>query len=129
MPQTSAMVTTAVTATEIAPRPQASWVRGRADNYRTILDQLWDKVAPRLLKAETRQDVVKSFGAEITGGYAFEFISLADLILQVLHEQKFPKETLNKLARLRGRKGSAMPIRTFGSLFALPPASGGSLVI
>src|SRR5205814_389572 len=61
---------------------QASWVRGRADNYRTILDQLWDKVAPRLLKAETRQDVVKSFGAEITGGYAFEFISLADLILQ-----------------------------------------------
>ena len=38
-------------------------------------------------------------------------------------------ETLNKLARLRGRKGSAMPIRTFGSLFALPPASGGSLVI
>ena len=48
------------------------------------------------------------------------------LIMECLLETK---ETLNKLARLRGRKGSAMPIRTFGSLFALPPASGGSLVI
>ncbi len=70
---------------------QPSWVRGRADNYRTILDQLWDKVSARLLKAQSREDVVKAFGGEITGGYAFELIILADLILQVLHERKFPK--------------------------------------
>lgn len=92
---------------------QASWVRGRADNYRTILEQLWEKVAPRLLKAQTRDDVVRSFGAETIGGYAFEFISLADLILQVLKERKFPKRQrraqVNFLADSIGAQGVVAP--------------------
>lgn len=70
---------------------QASWVRGRADNYRGILDTVWDRVAPRLLKAQTREDVVKSFEDANVGGYALEFVIAADLILHVLHEPKFPK--------------------------------------
>jgi len=40
---------------------KASSVRGRADNYRGTLDTVWDRVAPRLLKVQTREDVVRSF--------------------------------------------------------------------
>jgi len=69
----------------------ASWVRGRADNYRWIFAQIWNHIWPGLSKAETRQDVVHSFsGAEI-GAYSLEFVTLADLILQVVKDPKFPK--------------------------------------
>jgi len=75
------------------PKVIASWVRGRADNYRWILDLIWDRVGPRLLQAETREDVVRSFeGAEV-GGYAVQFVTLADLILKVVRDPDFPKRS------------------------------------
>src|SRR6266567_339521 len=70
---------------------KASWVRGRADNYRGILDTVWDRVAPRLLKAQTREDVVRSFEGANVGGYALELVIAADLILEVLRASNFPK--------------------------------------
>jgi hypothetical protein len=80
------------------PKIVAAWVRGRADNYRGILDTVWERVAPRLLKAETRDDVVRSLQDANVGGYAIEFVVAADLILQVLHERKFPKR--NRAAQI-----------------------------
>ena len=75
------------------PKVVASWVRGRADNYRWIFDQIWDRVGSRLLQAETREDVVRSFeGAEV-GRYAVEFVTLADLILKVVRDPDFPKRS------------------------------------
>lgn len=74
-------------------RIKASWVRGTADNYRWILNQIWDRVGPRLLKAQTREDVVRSYEGADIGGYALEFVQMADLILRVLHERKFPKQS------------------------------------
>ena len=73
------------------PKIIASWVRGRADNYRGILDTAWERVAPSLLKAKAREDVLKSFQDANVGGYALEFAISADLILQALRERKFPK--------------------------------------
>ena len=73
------------------PKIVASWVRGRADNYRGILDTVWERVAPNLLKAKSREDVLKSFQDANVGGYALEFAVSADLILQALRERKFPK--------------------------------------
>jgi hypothetical protein len=70
---------------------KASWVRGRADNYRWILDQIWDRVSPRLLKAHTQEEVIRSYEGADIGAYALQFVQLADLILQVLEEWKFPK--------------------------------------
>src|SRR5271165_1422752 len=70
---------------------QASWVRGRADNYRYVFGVIWKHIWPGLSTAQTREDVLKSFnGAEI-GAYALEFVTLADLILQVVRSPKFPK--------------------------------------
>ncbi len=73
------------------PKIPASWVRGRADNYRWILEQLWDRVWPRISKAETTEDVVTSFSSEKIGAYALEFVPLAGLILKVVRDRHFPK--------------------------------------
>ncbi len=73
------------------PQIPATWVRGRADNYRRVFGQIWKHVWPGLSKAQTRQDVVLSFlGAEV-GAYATDLVILADLILQVVQDRKFPK--------------------------------------
>jgi hypothetical protein len=74
------------------PKIPASWVRGRADNYRGVLAQIWNRIWPALSKAETREDVVNSFsGAGVATAYALEFVTLADSILQVVKDRKFPK--------------------------------------
>ena len=70
---------------------QPSWVRGRADNYRWIFDQIWEHIWHCLSKAETREDVIRSFQSAEVGGYALEFVTLADLILQVVRDPDFPK--------------------------------------
>lgn len=66
-------------------------IRGRADNYRLILGQVWDRLWPRLSRAETDQEVIDAF-LQSASPYAQEFVpALANLIFRVLHEQKFPK--------------------------------------
>jgi len=70
---------------------QPSWVRGRADNYRWILDLFWQHVWPDLSKAETQQDVIQSFARPEVGSYALDLIRSADLILQVVRDPDFPK--------------------------------------
>lgn len=92
---------------------KASWVRGTADNYRWILNQIWDRVSPRLLKAQTHADVVGSYEGADIGSYALEFVQLADLILQVLKEPKFPKQNrkaqINFLADSIAAHGTVTP--------------------
>jgi hypothetical protein len=74
------------------PKIPASWVRGRADNHRAILAQIWKHIWPGLSKAATRQDVLNVLNeAEVSTAYALEFITLADSILQVIKDPKFPK--------------------------------------
>jgi hypothetical protein len=73
-------------------RIPASWVRGRADNYREMFGQIWSHIWPGLSKAETRQDVLSTLnGTGVSTAYALEFITMADSILQVIKDRKFPK--------------------------------------
>lgn len=68
-----------------------SEIRGRADKYRFIFGQVWDRLSPRLLQATTDQEVIDSF-LEGASPYTQEFVpSLANLILRVLRDPKFPK--------------------------------------
>src|SRR3974390_825466 len=71
---------------------KASRVRGRADDFRTILTQIGDRVFPGLLKAQTREEILLSFEGTDIGAYALEFARLADLIFKVRQERKFPKQ-------------------------------------
>jgi hypothetical protein len=95
---------------------QPTWVRGRADNYRRVFDQLWEHIWPGLSKAETREDVVRSFSAVEVGGYAADLVILADLILQVVHDPKFPKRQrqaqINFLADSIAAHGTVTPRRS-----------------
>jgi hypothetical protein len=73
------------------PRVRPTEIQGRADNYRFIFGQVWDRLWPRLLRATTDQEVIDSF-LEGATPYAQEFVpAMANLIFRVLREPKFPK--------------------------------------
>ncbi len=65
-------------------------IRGRAENYRWIFDQVWGRLWPLLAGAQTRADVVNAL-QKGASPYDREFIPLADLVLRLLQEKKFPK--------------------------------------
>ena len=72
------------------PKVVASAVRGRADNYRGILKNVWDRLWPRLSQVQTVDDVITAFQEGYPGEH--EFIpDRAPLILEVLKERTFPK--------------------------------------
>lgn len=70
---------------------QPSRVRAQADNYRYIFDLIWEHIWPGLSKAQTQREAIQSFAHPEVGAYALDLIRLADLILQVVRETKFPK--------------------------------------
>ncbi len=70
------------------PGVRASEISGRAHNYHLIFSQIWDVVGGSLLGAKRMEDVIKAL--EPTH-YKEEFATIASLVLQVLHDPKFPK--------------------------------------
>jgi hypothetical protein len=92
---------------------QPHWVRGRADNYRYVFNQIWDRVGPHLVKSKTRDDVLASFRETDIGGYALEFVRMADFILKIVQELDFPKSRreaqINFLADSLAGEGSVTP--------------------
>jgi hypothetical protein len=70
---------------------QRSEVFGRAENYRQTLGYVWSALRDPLLAATNAQDVIDTFEKHATS-YAREFVPrLADDILNVIREPKFPK--------------------------------------
>ena len=67
-----------------------SEICGRAENYRMIFDQVWDRLWPHLSGAQSQAQVISALqdGAK---PYDREFIPWAELMLGVLKEKKFPK--------------------------------------
>jgi len=96
-------------------RMRASEIRGRADNYRWILNQVWDRLWPLLSQARTEADVIRAF-QEGASPYDREFVpGLAVLALRVLHEPKFPKRRepqINFLADSLAGLGVVAPRRS-----------------
>lgn len=73
------------------PAMRPSEIRGRADNFRFMLGQVWDRLEPRLSRAKTDQEVIDAFVQEAQP-YAPNFMpSLANLVFRTLREPKFPK--------------------------------------
>jgi hypothetical protein len=71
------------------PKVVASAIAGRAENFRGILPRIWSELEPRLLEAQTDDEVVKAFQIAQPGGN--EFSQLAPLILKIVTDPKFPK--------------------------------------
>jgi hypothetical protein len=70
---------------QIAP----TTVLGRAENYRKILQQVWDSVWPLLSEAQSAEGVIKAL--DKARPYDQQFGPWAAAILGVLHEKRFPK--------------------------------------
>lgn len=68
-----------------------SEVYGRAENYGQTIGYFWSTLRGPLLAANTVQEVIEAF-EEHAKAYAGEFVPrLAEDILKVIHEPKFPK--------------------------------------
>ena len=86
------------------PSVPASWVFGRASNYRVMLEYVWPRLREPLLRAQTDEEVTKAF-TENAAPYVNQFVpTLAPLILRVLREPKFPKRE-PKLAKRKPKSG------------------------
>jgi hypothetical protein len=72
------------------PKVVPSAVRGRADNYRGFLRNVWDRLWPQLSQAQTEDDVIRAFREGYPGEHEF-MPYRAPLILKVLKERTFPK--------------------------------------
>lgn len=78
-------------------RGRPRWVdptetKGRADGYRGIFNIVWKTLYPLLSKAQTEEDVIRSF-EEGAGSYSRHFMpKFAPLVLKVLRERTFPKK-------------------------------------
>jgi hypothetical protein len=81
-------------------RVRASEIAGRADNFRWILNEVWDRLWPLLSGTTTQEDVITAFQAGASP-YDREFApALAGLALQVLRDPKFPKRREPQIAFL-----------------------------
>jgi len=66
-----------------------SIVVGQADHYRVVLLQFWPKLGPRLLAAQSPEEIVRAV-REDASGITGSLVQFSELILQVLRDPKFP---------------------------------------
>jgi hypothetical protein len=95
-------------------RMRASEIRGRADNYRWIFDQVWDRLWPLLSKVQTEEEAIKAF-EEGANPYQREFVPFAPLAVKILRERRFPKHRkaeINFLADSLAGLGQVSPRRS-----------------
>lgn len=65
-------------------------IRGRADNFRGIFGQVWERFWPLFSQAEADEQVVRAL-EEGANPYHRDFVPLAALALRARRERKFPK--------------------------------------
>src|SRR5438552_7715968 len=70
-------------------------LKGRAQNYRAILQNVWERLSPSLLQAQTEDDVIRAF--QNVPSVENEFAPQAALILSVVNEPNFPKRRLAQI--------------------------------
>jgi hypothetical protein len=90
-----------------------SAVKGRADNYRGILDHVWASLWPSLSQAQSEEDVLKAL--KNTWAYEAEFTPSVPLILTLLKDPNFPERRqarINFLADSLASLGLVSPRRS-----------------
>ena len=73
------------------PKIRASEVYGRAEHWRGVLEQVWDRLWPLLSKAQNEAEVTKVFQDGASPYETYFVPGLSRLILQVLREPTLPK--------------------------------------
>lgn len=66
-------------------------VYGRAEHWRGVLDQVWDRLWPLLSKAQSEDEITRAFQEGANPYYSYFAPGLSALTLQVLREPTLPK--------------------------------------
>src|ERR1039457_67528 len=66
-----------------------SIVVGQADHYRVVLHQYWPKLGPRLLAAQSPEEIVRAV-REDAAGITGSLVQFSELILRILHDPNPP---------------------------------------
>ena len=96
------------------PGVRKSEIWGRGGNFQIIFGQIWRDLREPLLKAKTQEEVTSAFEG-FGQAYSKQFVpALSPLILEVIHEPRFPKrpaaqigflaDSLAGLGRIRPRR-------------------------
>jgi hypothetical protein len=95
------------------PGVSRSEVKARGDSYRIMFGNIWKDARGPLLKAQTEEDILRAFGAWT--GVRKEIEAIADLVLKVLQDPRFPKRRqaqINFLADSLAGRGLVSPRRS-----------------
>ncbi|MGC2170518.1 MAG: hypothetical protein WA555_20185 [Candidatus Sulfotelmatobacter sp.] len=88
---------------------------GQADHYRVVLLQFWPKLGPRLLAAQSPEEIVTAV-REDASGITASVVPLSELILKILRDPKFPRarsvSQIHFLADSLGGQGLVTPRRS-----------------
>src|SRR5260370_13522504 len=97
------------------PHIDRSIVVGQADQYRAVLLQFWPKLGPRLLAAQSPEEIVRAV-REDAAGISGSLVPFAELILKIVRDPKFPrarsKSQIHFLADSLGGQGFVTPRRS-----------------
>jgi len=66
-------------------------VYGRAEHWRGVLEQVWDRLWPLLSNAQSEDEITKAFQEGATPYHSYFVSGLSALTLQVLREKTLPK--------------------------------------
>jgi hypothetical protein len=72
------------------PNIARSILLGQADHYRLALPQFWPKLGPRLLAAQSPEEIVQAI-REDAPGITGSLDPFTELILNIVHDPKFPR--------------------------------------
>jgi hypothetical protein len=88
---------------------------GQADHYRRALPQFWPKLGPRLLIAQSPEEIVRAVH-ENAAGITGSLVQFAELILKIVRDPKFPRirsaSQIHFLADSLGGQGFVTPRRS-----------------
>jgi hypothetical protein len=73
------------------PTVRAEEIRGRAEKFQYIFNQVWDGLWPLLSEAETEEDVQRAFQEQAGTYYNRTEVWSTSLVLRILGDPKFPK--------------------------------------
>lgn len=88
---------------------------GQADHYRVVLLQFWPKLGPRLLAAQSPEEIVRAV-REDAMGISGSLVQFSELILKIVRDPKFPRarstSQIHFLADSLGGQGFVTPRRS-----------------
>jgi len=94
---------------------ERSILLGQADHYRAALPQYWPKLGPRLLAAQSLEEIVKAV-QEDAAGIRGSLVPFSELILKIVRDPKFPRarsiSQIHFLADSLGGQGFVTPRRS-----------------